>query len=111
MKLNGTTIKTPQKFIVTSQPIEQTTRLASGKLVKDIIAVKKQFNLSYSDITGTDLATILSIIADGGFVTLEYQTESGAGTATVTTGEIPRELWSASGTKRYRDVEITLTEQ
>lgn len=111
MKLNTTTIPTPHQFVISNSPIEKITRLASGKLVKDVVAIKKTFSLSYNDITGTDLNTILGIIGTGDFVTLEYPTETGTGTATVTAGEIPRELWINSGAKRYREVSLELVEQ
>lgn len=35
-------------------PIEKSTRLASGKMVKDVVAIKRVFNFSYKLLPGKD---------------------------------------------------------
>lgn len=48
-------------------------RTASGKLVLDIIAIKKMFNLNYSMITGTVLAQLKALYETGGILNLKVE--------------------------------------
>lgn len=52
-----------RKFTVRDTEITRELRTSSGKLVKEIIATKKIFNLDYSTITGTALNALLTIYA------------------------------------------------
>lgn len=110
--INSTPILTPTTFSVRDVPIVRTVRLASGTLKKRTIATKKRFTLAYNDITGSELSTIIGAIGAGAFVTLGYPNETTDTTATVTlASDIPRELWTASPSKRYRGVSFELDEQ
>jgi hypothetical protein len=49
-----------RKFSISDTEISKEERTCSGKLVKDIIATKKQFRLSYESIDGTELTNIIA---------------------------------------------------
>lgn len=110
-KIDSTPIPTPQKFEINTFDIKRETRLSSGKMVIDIVATKKRFSLTYTDLTGVQLNNILDLIYGAAFVNYEYPTETGTSTTLVTRGETPRELWSNFGDKRYRGIRIELIEQ
>lgn len=109
--INTSPIRTPTQFETETFFIEQSTRLASGKLVIDRRATKRIFRLSYNEITGTELSTILSALTAPAFVTYGFPAEIGTDTATVKVGNIPRELWFNLGAKRLRNVSLELIEQ
>ncbi len=50
-----------RSFTIKDTEISRQERTASGRLVKDIIAVKKNFTLAYDMIDGADLETLLTI--------------------------------------------------
>lgn len=109
MKIDELVIPTPQGFKVTNRRIENSNRTASGRLVVDVIANKKVFNLDWNAIHGDKLKGIIDALAD--FATLEYEGEEGIETAEVyLTSEITRELIIKED-RLYIDVSLTLEEQ
>lgn len=91
MKINDIVIPTPQGFTTTNRRIEQTDRTANGRLVVDVIANKKGFELSWTAIRGDELKKIIDELED--FATLEYEGEEAVQTADVyLSSEISREL-------------------
>jgi len=50
-----------RKYSIDDEQIIREGRTANGRLVRDIIAVKKTITLKYDLIGGTDLATLLTI--------------------------------------------------
>lgn len=62
-----------RRFAEEDFEIAREDRTASGKLVSDIIATKKKFNLSYSFITNEVLATLRGIYALGGILNLKIE--------------------------------------
>ena len=48
-----------REFSIKNKLLSRDERTASGRLVRDIIAKKKEFNLSYEIIDGDELQTIL----------------------------------------------------
>jgi hypothetical protein len=67
--------------------ISRGDRTASGKLVRDIIATKKRFELSYSHIDGDELAVFEAFYAEGGEHRLEIYYSDNDGTTTTTTDD------------------------
>jgi hypothetical protein len=49
-----------RKFTITDEPVERSTRTITGKLLRDIVAVKKVFTLDYNLIDGNALNYYLS---------------------------------------------------
>lgn len=62
------TLLTPfgRTYTESNVEISRGERTASGKLVRDVIATKKRFELSYSHIDGDELAKIEALYAEGG---------------------------------------------
>ena len=48
LTLNGTPIKTPTSFNISRFKLSKAERVASGKMVMDIVARKRKFSLSYT---------------------------------------------------------------
>ena len=111
MKINDVEIKTPHKFLSRNFRIERVNTLANGKTVKEIIANKKKFNLSYNHILGADLKVILDLLFQNAFVTFEYIAEEGTEVKTVYSSDLSRELMTVSSDREYVDVSFELTEQ
>ena len=109
--IDGTTIPTPQTFNVSSFDIKRESRLASGRLVVDVVATKKSFSLTWVDLTGTEMDSLLNLLYANTFLDYTYPDETGSDTATVTKGDVPRELWVNYDGKRYRGIQVELIEQ
>lgn len=72
IKINSTTIKTPQSFSVGISDLDgESTRVASGDLVRDRLAVKRKLEVGYGALTPTEISAILTAIQDE-FFTVEY---------------------------------------
>lgn len=115
MKVDGVTIKNPTEFSIERYNITKAGRVASGKMVMDLVAKKRKFLLRYAAISGKDLNTILSAIdTNNMFMTFEYVENGVTKTATVYVGHIPSVLhrMAASGDHWYwKDVNFDLIEQ
>lgn len=109
--IGTTAIPTPQKFIVTDVDITRDARLASGRMVIDRIATKKEFHLDWVHLTGAQVDSLLTLLNTDSFFTYTYPDEVGSNTVTVTCKDIPRELWLNDGDKLYRGVTVRLIEQ
>lgn len=69
-----------RKFTVADEPVERSTRTITGKLLRDVVAVKKVFTLDYNLIDGNALNAYLA--------NYEAQTEL---TLTVHMTDVPEE--------------------
>lgn len=67
---------------ITDEILSREERTASGRLVRDIIATKKTFSLSYEVISGDDLAQFLDFYDLNSELSLLIFTESNATTTT-----------------------------
>lgn len=112
IKISNTTIKTPSGFLIERYNITKSGRVASGKMVMELIAKKRKFNFTYNTINGDELNTILSLI-DGNnlFFQLSYQENGIDKAATVYAGAIPSNLYRASDSWIWTDVLFSLIEQ
>lgn len=98
-------------FTERDEEISRTDRTASGRLVRDIVSVKKRFTLDYESITGTDLATIESIYGIGGELSLMvYRTASTYDRYTVLMEPIERERIITLDDGLYGGVVVELSE-
>lgn len=75
-----------RKLTIKDDEIARTERTASGRLVKDIVATKKKFTISYSEIKGTDLETILDIYDIADELILQIWNDDQPATTTTTSG-------------------------
>lgn len=95
MKLNGQTIPTPwQNVGIDYIEISKSERTASGRLVKDIVAIKKQFSIPYIGLKPSDAQIFINVYESGEPVEFEYQDLGQTKTAMVYVVGLPREIYS-----------------
>lgn len=103
-------IKTPKTFTIEEVEIAREGRLSSGRLVKDIIAVKKRFVLCYEGMTSQDAEVFKTEYDRKQFLSFKYPDRGVTRTATVWFAQLPRELLSKFLTY-WANVTIVLEEQ
>lgn len=113
-KLNGVIIKSPHPFKIERYNITKSSRVASGKMMMELIAKKRKFYFTYEAIDATELNKILDIIWENPsmFFELSYVENNTIKTATVYTGAIPTELYRTDiGAWVWTNVTFDLIEQ
>ena len=85
-------------------------RTASGKLVKDIISVKKQFALDYRSIDDSELQKFIDLYAENSELILRDERDTGYTDYTVLMDPIDYERIIADVNGLWGNVSITLTE-
>lgn len=63
----------PTEFEVEEFDIDYTDRVASGKMVTDIIATKRKFYLEYADMSIADITALATIRAKRDFVPFTFK--------------------------------------
>lgn len=113
MTINGINIVTPTDFKVGVFRITKSERTASGKMMMEIIAVKRRLDIRWEIISDTDLQTILNILESKVFHTVVYPDPQKGENTTITAyvGDINMEAWQKVGNRYWRDVSIALIEQ
>ena len=110
LKLNGTEIPTPERDIQIDEiEISRAERTASGRLVKDIIAVKKTYTLQYAGLLPTDALTFINAYRTGEPVTFEYEDVEGSHSKKVYIHSLPRSIY-APKPQYTKDITVTLEE-
>ena len=73
LKINGVAITTPSEFLVdiADMDSEQSQRVASGKLVRDRIAVKRKLSCEWSPLTMNEISAVLKSVKATSF-SVEY---------------------------------------
>lgn len=112
-KFNGVPVKNPSTFKIERYNVTTLTRLASAKMVGDLVAKKRKFFFTYNAMTGAELDNILAAIWEGPiFFSIEYKENGIIKTATVYAGAIPSELHKAGNTYWvWKNVNFDLIEQ
>lgn len=112
LTINGTVIKTPNGFTIKRYNLTKSGRVSSGKMTMEIIAQKREFNLEYAVMNGTELDNILNLIFNPAvpFFTLGYTENGVAKTAKCYSGAIPSNLLR-SDIWIWTDVKFSLIEQ
>ena len=90
MKINDINIVEPLQFNITDEILSVKNRTASGKLVEDIISIKKIFTLTYRGLKRSDLQQFLDV--QGEDFTFEYTDNDITYTNTVKIGSIGRTI-------------------
>jgi len=114
MKLGGTTLPEPQGFEREWYKLVKAGRVASGKMTLEVIARKRKFTLSYNTLTGSDFATLVSVIdTNDAFLTFEFPESDGStSTCTVYTGALKSLFYMNTASKKlYKDISFALIEQ
>src|SRR5690606_2041352 len=95
LKLNGQTIPTPRENITIEYiEISRTERTITGRMAKDIIAIKRRFTLTYQGLTSEQALIFLNVYRSGRPVTFEYIDVQGVQTARVYIMSLPREIFT-----------------
>lgn len=113
LKIAGMTVATPSELKVGRFDISKSDRVASGKMVMEIIATKRRVDVVWKYIKDDELQIIIdTITANKPFFTLEYPDAGGTQTMTCYSGDIMTGLWYTVGGVRYwQDVSIAFIEQ
>lgn len=112
--IDGNEIKNPSKFKIERYNLTQSSRVASGQMMMELIAKKRKFYFTYEAISATELNVILDAIweTDEVFFELTYTENNQRKTATVYTGSIPTELHRGDDDEWiWKDVSINFIEQ
>lgn len=110
IKLGGIVIPSPNSFSIRTYNIEHSERTASGRLVKDIIAVKRTFLLKYLGLNATEKAVFNTLKEKQDFLILDYLEGGEVKTATVWMNELPAEMVTMNP-EEWEDITIKLEEQ
>lgn len=113
-EINGIPIKNPTSFRIERYKVSDLTRLASAKMVGDLVARKRKFLFGYEVLESYNLDLILKAVWDapGMFFTLKYIENGVTKTATVYPGAIPTELHRGDGAVWvWKNVNFDLIEQ
>jgi hypothetical protein len=98
-------------FKTSDLQIAREDRTASGRLVCDVIATKKQFTLDYAEIDGDDLDRLLDIYDINGELSLiVYTSETEHDDYTVLMKPLDRERILAQGDGLWGRVSVVLDE-
>ena len=110
MKLNGQEIPTPrQNMSIDYIEISKKERTITGRLVKDIVAIKRIFSITYQGLTPEQALIFIDAYRSGMAVSFEFEDIRGPETTTVYIQSLPREIYSHK--PRYsQNVTITLEE-
>jgi len=110
LKLNGTKIPIPETDVQIDEiEISRAERTVSGRLVKDIIAIKKTFTLSYAGLLPADALTFINAYRTGDPVTFEYEDVTGTHSVEVYIQSLPRSIYNPKP-EYTKDITITLVE-
>lgn len=111
MKLNNMTVQEPlnQNFKINPIEISKSERTASGRKVKDIIAVKDSFNLTYNGMKHADYIVFYNAFIAGNPVLFEYLDNDVAQIKTVYVTSIPRGIYQEKSAISH-SITITLEE-
>jgi len=103
-------IPKPDSFKISPIKIERTERTASGRLVKDVIAKKKQFQLSYKGLDASITAMLENLYYDTeGFLSFVYESNGVDKNAIVDFADFDKEKLPSRD--EYWKVDIVLEEQ
>lgn len=100
----------PADFSVEEFDVEYSDRVASGKLVTDVIATKRKFYLTYNYLTVDEITTLATIRAKRDFVDFKYKYLGVTETVTVWVHPITY-VGYMQDPETWTDFKITLEEQ
>lgn len=114
IKIDGVEIKqvSPEKLNVERYNLTKSGRVASGKMMIDLIAKKRKLNITYDIISGSEFQQILNLI-DGTdmFFNVEWEDHAGWQSAICYAGAIPSTNFREQMGYYYKNVSFALIEQ
>jgi hypothetical protein len=112
MKINNIKIKEPHSLGIERYNLTKSGRVASGKMVMDLVAKKWKLTLNYAVLEGTDLDTILSLIdSDEMFFEVEWEDNNEVMKAIMYVGAIKKQVFRKGNRWYWKDVSFDLIEQ
>jgi hypothetical protein len=111
MKINNISVQAPLAENFKINPVEhcKTARTASGRLVKNVIAVKNNYSLIYKGLRYSDYQIFLNLFLAGDSVSFTYLDNDIEKTVTVFIISMPRGIYQDKSTISH-GVTITLEE-
>jgi hypothetical protein len=111
MKINNIIVQAPLAENFKINPVEQckTARTASGRLVKDVIAVKDNFSLTYKGLKFSDYKTFYDAFIVGNPVAFNYEDNGAEKSSTVFIISMPRGIYQDVSTISH-SITITMEE-
>ena len=109
-KIGEQVIDSPAEFHIEPKRIKRERRLASGKLVCDVKAIKNRFRLVYDILTQSDMTVFKNVYEGNEFVTFEYRQGGAWQTATVWMRSLPLEMVNETP-EYWGQMTISLEEQ
>lgn len=112
LTINGQNIPVPSRFTISHYKLSKAGRVASGKMMMDIIARKKTFSFQYEVLNGANIKVLLSLLdTNEAFVEFTYRDDDEEiKTATVYPGAISRDAFRSSPWY-WKNVQFDLIEQ
>lgn len=111
--INGINIQTPTDLKVGVFRITKSERAASGRMIMEIIAIKRRLDMRWELITDIELQKILNTLESRVFHTVVYPDPQKGENATITAyaGDINTDIWQKVGSRYWQNVSISLVEQ
>jgi hypothetical protein len=113
LKIAGVTVKTPNELKIGRFDLTKSNRTASGKMMMELIAIKRRVDCVWRMLPDNDLKLIVDAITDNKpFFSLEYPDVGGQMTMTCYAGDIITSLWhTKNGVRYWEEVSIGFIEQ
>lgn len=83
----------PDSFRIVPFELSKKVTMASGRTVKEIIAIKNNFILNYDAMSPDDINPFIEIFTNNGVVNFIYEDRGITKNAIVSIAEIPRDLF------------------
>lgn len=110
--IDGTAIKRPSSFDIGSYNLTKAGRVASGKMMLDLIAKKTKLQLAYTTISSVDRSSILNLIDRTTlFFTVTYVEDNVVQTKQMYAGEIQGKQLRTGTVWYWQDFKFDLIEQ
>ena len=113
LKIAGVSVKAPTDLKIGRFDLTKSSRTASGKMVMELIAIKKRVDITWKMLPDNELQKIIdTITANKPFFSLEYPDAGGTKTMTCYAGDIVTSLWhTKNGVRYWEEVSIGFIEQ
>lgn len=112
--LNNVLLPDPDDFEIKETEISKDKRMASGKMLKEVIAIKKTFIIEYDSIKPVDLEKLKTLRAVGDFMEFRYFDNEVEKTATVWFNPFDKKMKLTDSEfqgKYWGDIKLELEEQ
>jgi len=112
--VNGTTIKTPQKFAPGIYDVSKNAdRNAAGDILIDRVATKRKLEMEWGALTNTEMSTLLSLVTDVFFTVVYPDPLTGAAkTITCYVGDRTAPMYKdTSGTPLWEGLKMNFIEK